>query len=89
VTHPHGCDVCTKFKEHLIVAEAISRLDKPNSSSAWKVRDKYKQELIRLGWDLAREGRSNPQKDTNTIEVLAWQNYQLTLQGEILHHENA
>jgi len=89
VTHPRGCDVCAKFKEHLIVAEAISRLDEPDSSSAWKVRDKYEQELIRLGWDLAHEGRSDPQNDANTIEVLARQNYQLTLRVEILRHENA
>jgi len=85
----HGCDVCMKFKEHLIVAEAISHLDKPDSSSTWKVCDKYKQELIHLRWDLAHEAGNDSQKDAKTIEVLAHQNYQLTLQVEVLRHENA
>jgi len=67
ITHVCNCKVCVNFKEHILVLELIhSKKD----SSAGKIRDQYKQELIHLGWDLAHEGGRLSQTEVNTVEAL-------------------
>ena len=52
ITHTFGCEICAKYKEHCIIAEAIGNTA---DSSAWKIRGTFEQDLIRLRWDLAHE----------------------------------
>jgi hypothetical protein len=66
ITHTFGCNICGKYKEHQIIAEAMGdTLD----SSAWKIRGTYEQDLIQLGWDLAHKHRC-PQQDRNALEIM-------------------
>jgi len=88
ITHPRACETCANYKKHLLVAEAIDRLEDSEDSSAWKVRNKYEQELIRLGWDLAHEGGHVPQ-DASAVEALARRNHQLTIQLGAVRNYNA
>jgi len=76
------------YKKHLLVAEAIDRLESSEDSSAWKVRNKYEQELICLGWDLTHKGGHVPQ-DASTVEALAHWNHQLTIQLGAARNYNA
>ena len=57
ITHICNCEWCTKYKEHLVIAEAMTKITHdPTYESAWKTHDQYEQKLIRLEWDLAHEG---------------------------------
>ena len=57
IMHIYGCEKCTQFKEHLIIAGAVAEACcNMTNSSTWDICDKYKQDLISLGWDLAHEG---------------------------------
>jgi len=88
ITHPRACETCANYKKHLLVAEAINRLESSEDSSAWKVCDKYEQELIRLGWDLAHEG-GHVLQDASAVEALACRNHQLTIQLGAVRNYNA
>ena len=46
IMHIHNCEVCTKYKEHCIIAEALA---KDNESLAWKNCNKFKRDLVHLG----------------------------------------
>jgi hypothetical protein len=66
ITHTFGCDICGKYKEHQIIAEAMGDT---SDSSAWKIRGTYEQDLIQLGWDLAHE-HGRPQQDRSALEIM-------------------
>jgi hypothetical protein len=61
-----------------------------NDSSAWRIHNKYKQDLIHLGWTLAHEGGQVPPNKANLMtlsahnEVLERQNQQMAFQLEAL-----
>ena len=67
ITHLRDCIMCAEFKRHLIVEESRVLVG-ASTSSAWAVRDKYEQELIRIGWDLAHGGGRVPQPEARTSE---------------------
>jgi hypothetical protein len=67
ITHTFGCEICAKYKEHQIIAEAIGDA---SDSSAWKIRGTFEQDLIRLGWDLAHEHGRPLQQDRSALETL-------------------
>ena len=85
ITHIRGCEVCAHFKEHVIVSEALRDTAK---SSAWDVRDKYEQDLIRLGWDMAHEGGRLPQPVTDAVGAVEQRVHRLNLQLGILKKLN-
>jgi hypothetical protein len=59
ITHTFGCDICGKYKEHQIIAEAMGDT---SDSSAWKIQGTYE-------WDLAHEHR-RPQQDRSALEIM-------------------
>jgi hypothetical protein len=72
ITHVCGCGLCTNFKDHLIVAEALN-IVRPSDASAWKIHDNYKEELIHLRWGLAHESEHLLQPLVpNGIFTLQW-----------------
>jgi gag-polyprotein putative aspartyl protease/Zinc knuckle len=82
ITHIRNCEVCAKYKEHLVVAEAINGA---TVSSAWKICDQFEEKLVRLGWDLAHEGGQLPHTTVDAITALESRNHQLKLQLAALH----
>jgi hypothetical protein len=86
ITHIRGCTVCAQFKEHLITAEALQ--DRARSS-AWDVRDKFEQNLISLGWDLAHERGRMPRSATEVIAMLEQRIHRLNFQVEGLKAHNS
>ena len=87
VTHIRGCGLCTNFKEHLIIAEAINCVNNPEGNSAWKTRNRYERELILLGWDLANE-QGRPSLSISTVEVVMGCNHYLMQELETLYRRN-
>ena len=85
ITHQRGCDKCASYKEHILRAEA---LEETKGSSAWDTRNQYEQDLIRLGWTLAHEGRRVPHDEASAAtlgaynEALERQNHSLKLLAE-------
>ena len=82
ITHICNCELCAKYKEHLVIAEAINGA---TVSSAWKICDQFEEKLVRLGWDLAHEGGQLPHTMVDAITVLESRNHQLKLQLAALH----
>jgi len=80
ITHIRNCEWCAKYKEHLVIAEAMTKITHdPTYESAWKTHDQYEQKLIRLGWDLAHEGGRLPEPELNAIKALEQRNHQLQI----------
>ncbi len=89
ITHVRGCEKCTQFKEHLIIAGAVAETCRnTTNSSAWDIHDKYEQDLISLGWDLAHEGGRLPTPVTNAIGAAEKRAHRLDLQLRILKQLN-
>ncbi len=84
VTHIHNCKLCSKFKEHLLQVE----LFESDTSSAWKMHDKYEQDLIQLGWTLAYEDDEPFTEGKHELslhklnEIFEGHNHQLIMQLE-------
>jgi hypothetical protein len=80
-----------RYKEHCLVAEALAD---EQESSAWKNHDRYKRDLIHLGWTLAHEGGTIPPPEANLLtlsafnEALQCHSHQLTSQLEAVHRLN-
>jgi hypothetical protein len=67
ITHIRGCMMCADFKRHLIVEESCILVG-ASTLSMWLVQDKYEQELIQIGWDLAHDEGHVPQLEACTLE---------------------
>jgi hypothetical protein len=67
ITHIRGCVTCADFKRHLIVEESCVLVG-ASTSSTWSVQDKYEQELIQIGWDLAHDEGHVPQPEARASE---------------------
>jgi hypothetical protein len=80
ITHIRNCEPCAKFKEHLLQVELLES----ETSSAWKVRDRFEQDLVQLGWILAHaEPEMNRDASLRSVvETIERQNHRLTLQLE-------
>ena len=90
IAHIRGCGLCANFKEHLLVAGAVDTVN-PSESSAWKIRDNYEEDLIRLGWGLAHEGgRVSQSSEFDALSALHQRNHQLDHQLQLLRvqHEH-
>jgi hypothetical protein len=91
ITHICSCKICTRHKEHCLVAEALGN---KQESSAWKNCNCYKQDLINLGWTLAHEGGIVPPPKANFLTLSAFNkvlqccSHQLTSQLEAIHQLN-
>jgi hypothetical protein len=91
ITHKRGCDKCAAYKEHIIVAGVLGN---SKSSLAWETRNKYEQDMIRLGWTMAHEGKNVPHNEATAAtlgaynEALEQQNHRLTQQVEALRRLN-
>ncbi len=87
VTHIRNCKLCSKFKEHLLQVE----LFESDTSSTLKMRDKYEQDLIQLGWTLAHEDDKPSTKGKHKLslhklnEIFKGHNHWLITQLEALH----
>jgi hypothetical protein len=78
ITHTFGCDICRKYKEHQIIAEAMGDT---SDSSAWKIQRTYEQDLIQLGWDLVHE-HGRLQQDQSTLEIMEQRLYKAHMDAE-------
>jgi len=88
IAHVRGCGLCANFKEHLLVAGAVDIVN-PLESSAWKIRDNFEEDLIRLGWDLAHEGGHTPHtSDINALTAVQRWNHQLDHQLQVLRYQH-
>ena len=88
IVHIHGCGLCVNFKEHLLVAGAVDTVN-PLESSAWKIQDNYKENLICLGWGLAHKGGRIPQSsEMAALLALHQRNHHLNHQLQMLHTQN-
>ena len=91
VTHVRSCDVCAKYKEHCIIAEALAQ---DTGTVAWKNRDKFERDLVCLGWTLALKASPGHSEQATRmalgkyIDALERRNQELTLRNEALHRTN-
>ena len=79
ITHARGCQHCTYHKEHLIVGKMLGE---EQGSSAWKIQERYKKDLIQVGWTLALEAGRLGQGAAAAIESLEQRNYYLNTIAE-------
>ena len=88
ITHIRVCDVCASFKKHIAIAKAIE----DNDSYAWKARNKYKQDLVSLGWIIALTEAQDPESQLHTFHTLnadlKCKNHRLTTEVEALCQVN-
>ena len=88
IVHICGCGLCINFKEHLLVAGAVDTVN-PSESSAWKIQDNYKEDLIHLGWGLAYKGGRVPQSSKMAaLLALHQRNHHLNHQLQMLCTQN-
>ncbi|KAH9964922.1 hypothetical protein BC827DRAFT_1265612 [Russula dissimulans] len=85
------CEVCAKYKDHCLIAEAFAEDKK---SLAWKNCDKFERDLIHLGWTMALEASPACSEQAmkaalgSYIAALEWCNQELMLRDEVSHQNN-
>jgi hypothetical protein len=81
ITHIRGCQQCANHREHLLMGQVLGE---EQGSSAWRIQERYEEDLIQIGWALAIEAGRSGQGAAAAIETLEQRVYYLQTHAECM-----